>query len=303
MRLDKLESRIKQHIVGQDQAVSAVVRAIKRGRAGVSAKRKPISFIFAGPTGVGKTELVKTIASDLFNSPDALIRLDMSEYMEKHAVSKIIGSPPGYVGYDEAGQLTEKIRRHPYSVILFDEIEKAHPDVMNILLQILDDGKLTDSHGKVVNFENTILVMTTNAGSSTGTGYAGFGTSSTAAAENKTEKALSEFLRPEFLNRIDEIITFRSLEESDFVEIARIMMNELASALAEKSITLKFTDAALAFIAKKAYSKKYGARNLRRFIQTSVEDRIAEEIISHYDNRLSAAAIDADENSLTFSFI
>ena len=303
LRLDKLESRIKQHIVGQDQAVSAVVRAIKRGRAGVSAKRKPISFIFAGPTGVGKTELVKTIASDLFNSPDALIRLDMSEYMEKHAVSKIIGSPPGYVGYDEAGQLTEKIRRHPYSVILFDEIEKAHPDVMNILLQILDDGKLTDSHGKVVNFENTILVMTTNAGSSTGTGYAGFGTSSTAAAENKTEKALSEFLRPEFLNRIDEIITFRSLEESDFVEIARIMMNELASALAEKSITLKFTDAALAFIAKRAYSKKYGARNLRRFIQTSVEDRIAEEIISHYDNRLSAAAIDADENSLTFSFI
>ena len=303
MRLDKLESRIKEHIVGQDEAVSAVVRAIKRGRAGVTAKRKPVSFIFAGPTGVGKTELVKTIANDLFNSPDALIRLDMSEYMEKHAVSKIIGSPPGYVGYDEAGQLTEKIRRRPYSVVLFDEIEKAHPDVMNILLQILDDGKITDSHGKTVNFENTILIMTTNAGSSTGSGYAGFNQSSTAAAENKTEKALGEFLRPEFINRIDEIVTFRSLDEKDFVEIARIMMNELAATLAEKSITLKFSDAALGYIANKAFSKKYGARNLRRFIQTNVEDKIAEEIISHYDNRLAAIAIDANDGGLTFNFI
>ncbi len=303
LRLDKLETRIKQHIVGQDEAVSAVVRAIKRGRAGVTAKRKPVSFIFAGPTGVGKTELVKTIASDLFSSPDALIRLDMSEYMEKHAVSKIIGSPPGYVGYDEAGQLTEKIRRHPYSVVLFDEIEKAHPDVMNILLQILDDGKITDSHGKTVNFENTILVMTTNAGSSTGTGYAGFNQSSTTAAENKTEKALGEFLRPEFLNRIDEIITFRSLDEKDFVDIARIMMNELAAALAEKSIKVKFTDAALGFIAKKAFSKKYGARNLRRFIQTNVEDKIAEEIISHYEKKLEAIGVDATETELTFTFI
>ena len=303
MRLDKLESRIKEHIVGQDQAVSAVVRAIKRGRAGVTAKRKPVSFIFAGPTGVGKTELVKTIASDLFNSPDALIRLDMSEYMEKHAVSKIIGSPPGYVGYDEAGQLTEKIRRRPYSIVLFDEIEKAHPDVMNILLQILDDGKITDSHGKTVNFENTILIMTTNAGSSTGSGYAGFNQNSSAAAENKTEKALGEFLRPEFINRIDEIVTFRSLDEKDFVEIARIMMKELAATLAEKSITLKFSEKALEYIANKAFSKKYGARNLRRFIQTNIEDKIAEEIISHYDNKLAAISIDVGEDNLTFNFI
>ncbi|MBQ8510742.1 MAG: AAA family ATPase [Clostridia bacterium] len=303
LRLDKLESRIKGHIIGQDQAVSAVVRAIKRGRAGVSSKRKPVSFIFAGPTGVGKTELVKTIASDLFNSPDALIRLDMSEYMEKHAVSKIIGSPPGYVGYDEAGQLTEKIRRHPYSVVLFDEIEKAHPDVMNILLQILDDGKITDSHGKVVNFENTILVMTTNAGSSGGSSTAGFGGTQTSQAENKTEKALSEFLRPEFINRIDEIITFRSLEEADFIEIARIMIGELKGALAEKSIVVKCTDAALALIAKKAFSRKYGARNLRRFIQTEVEDKIAAEIISRYENPLAAVAIDSDGEALTFNYI
>lgn len=303
MRLDKLEVRIKEHIVGQDEAVKAVVKAIKRGRAGVSAKRKPVSFIFAGPTGVGKTELVKTIANDLFDSPDALIRLDMSEYMEKHAVSKIIGSPPGYVGYDESGQLTEKIRRRPYSVILFDEIEKAHPDVMNILLQILDDGKITDSHGKTVNFENTILIMTTNAGSSTGSGYAGFNQSSSSANENKTEKALGEFLRPEFINRIDEIITFNSLSEQNFIEIARIMMKELANTLADKSITLKFSEKSLEFIAQKAFSKKYGARNLRRFIQTNIEDKIAEEIISHYESKLSAIAIDADETALTFDFI
>ena len=303
LRLDKLESRIKEHIVGQDQAVSAVVRAIKRGRAGVSYKRKPVSFIFAGPTGVGKTELVKTIAADLFNSPDALIRLDMSEYMEKHAVSKIIGSPPGYVGYDEAGQLTEKIRRHPYSVVLFDEIEKAHPDVLNILLQILDDGKITDSHGKVVNFENTILVMTTNAGSSTGSGYAGFGSTGATMAENKTEKALSDFLRPEFLNRIDEIITFRALEEPDFIEIARIMIGELGKALADKSITVRCSEAALALIAKKAFSRKYGARNLRRYIQTEVEDKIAAEIISNYSRQLTAVGIDADGDALTFSYI
>jgi ATP-dependent Clp protease ATP-binding subunit ClpC len=303
LRLDNLEARIKKHIVGQDQAVSAVVRAIKRGRAGVSYKRKPVSFIFAGPTGVGKTELVKTIASDLFNTPDALIRLDMSEYMEKHAVSKIIGSPPGYVGYDEAGQLTEKIRRHPYSVVLFDEIEKAHPDVLNILLQILDDGKITDSHGRKVNFENTILVMTTNAGSSSGSGYAGFGTNNKTQAENKTEKALSDFLRPEFINRIDEIITFRALDENDFVEIARIMLEELGKALADKEISVKYTEAALQFIAKKAFSRKYGARNLRRFIQTEVEDKIAAEIISHYNIKLTAVAIDAGEESLTFNFI
>ncbi|MCI8388591.1 MAG: AAA domain-containing protein [Clostridiales bacterium] len=303
LRLDKLEARLKEHIVGQDEAVSAVVRAIKRGRAGVSYKRKPVSFIFAGPTGVGKTELVKTIATDLFNSPDALIRLDMTEYMEKHAVSKIIGSPPGYVGYDEAGQLTEKIRRKPYSVVLLDEIEKAHPDVLNILLQVLDDGKITDSHGKVVNFENAILVMTTNAGSSTGSGYAGFGTNAASMAENKTEKALSEFLRPEFINRVDEIVTFRALEEADFVEIARIMIGELQKALEEKQIIVRCTDAALAVIAKKAFSRKYGARNLRRYIQTEVEDKIAAEIISNYTKKLEAVGIDADGDNLSYSFI
>ena len=302
LRLDKLESRIKEHIVGQDEAVSAVVRAIKRGRAGVSSKRKPVSFIFAGPTGVGKTELVKTLAADLFDSPDALIRLDMSEYMEKHAVSKIIGSPPGYVGYDEAGQLTEKIRRHPYSVVLFDEIEKAHPDVMNILLQVLDDGKITDSHGKTVDFSNTVLVMTTNAGSQTGNGYAGFGNGGS-QTENKTEKALSDFLRPEFINRIDEIITFRPLEEKDFIEISRIMINDLAKALAEKDITVKCSEEALGLIAKKAYSRKYGARNLRRRIETDVEDRIAAEIISSYQKKLTGVAIGAKDGELTFDFI
>ena len=301
LRLDKLESRLKEHIVGQDEAVSAVVRAIKRGRAGVSYKRKPVSFIFAGPTGVGKTELVRTLAADLFDSPDALIRLDMSEYMEKHAVSRMIGSPPGYVGYDEAGQLTEKIRRHPYSVVLFDEIEKAHPDVMNILLQILDDGKITDAHGKAVSFENTVIVMTTNAGSQTGNGFAGFSGGSSQEV-NKTEKALSDFLRPEFINRIDEIITFRSLDEKDFVEIARIMIGELSKALSEKNIALKCSDDALALIASKAFSRKYGARNLRRYIQTTVEDRIASEIISNYQAGLCAVAIGAADGNLTFDF-
>ncbi len=302
-RLDKLEERIKSHIIGQDKAVNAVVRAIKRRRAGVSAKRKPVSFIFAGPTGVGKTELVKTIASDLFHSPDALIRLDMSEFMEKHAASKLIGSPPGYVGYDEAGQLTEKIRRHPYSVILFDEIEKAHPDVLNMLLQILDDGKLTDSHGKAVNFENTIIVMTTNAGSSVGSASAGFGGTVTDRSEQKTEKALAEFLRPEFLNRVDEIITFRPLEEEDFGAIARIMLEELKTALAEKPLKLVYTDAAVAYIAKKAFSRQYGARNLRRLIQTEIEDVIASELISRYENAPEAVGVDSDGESLKFDYL
>ena len=304
LRLDKLESRIKEHIVGQDEAVKAVVRAIKRGRAGVTSKRKPVSFIFAGPTGVGKTELVKTIARDLFNTPDALIRVDMSEYMEKHAVSKIIGSPPGYVGFDEAGQLTEKIRRHPYSVVLLDEIEKAHPDVLNILLQILDDGKITDSHGRVVDFSNTILVMTTNAGSSVGSARAGFGGSESATlAENKTEKSLSEFLRPEFINRIDEIITFRPLEKEDFARIAAIMLGELRDALAERDLKFAWTDAAAELIAEKSYSRKYGARNLRRYIQTEVEDKLASEIISRYDNNLIAASLDARDGVLVFDLI
>ncbi len=303
LRLDKLEARIKEHIIGQDAAVSAVVRAIKRSRAGVTSKRKPVSFIFAGPTGVGKTELVKTIANDLFNTPDALIRVDMSEYMEKHAVSKIIGSPPGYVGFDEAGQLTEKIRRHPYSVVLLDEIEKAHPVVLNILLQILDDGKITDSHGRVVDFSNTIIVMTTNAGSSVGSARAGFGGETVSLAEAKTEKSLSEFLRPEFINRIDEIITFRALEESDFTAIASIMLRELADALAERDVKFTFTKAAAALIAKNSYSRKYGARNLRRYIRTEVEDKLAEKIIADYEKKISMAALSVRDGSLAFDLL
>ena len=303
IRLDKLEIRIKEHIIGQDAAVSAVVRAIKRSRAGVTSKRKPFSFIFAGPTGVGKTELVKTIANDLFNTPDALIRVDMSEYMEKHAVSKIIGSPPGYVGFDEAGQLTEKIRRHPYSVVLLDEIEKAHPDVLNILLQILDDGKITDSHGRSVDFSNTIIVMTTNAGSSVGSARAGFGGETETLAEARTEKSLSEFLRPEFINRIDEIITFRSLEEEDFAAIASIMLGELRDALAEKDISFTFTRQAAALIAKNSYSRKYGARNLRRYIRTEVEDKLAAEIIKGYDKNITMAAVSVRDGALAFDLL
>ena len=282
-RLNGLETRLKSRLVGQDEAIDAVVRAVKRSRVGISYKRKPVSFIFAGPTGVGKTELVRTLAMDLFDTPESLIRLDMSEFMEKFAVSRIIGAPPGYVGYDEAGQLTEKIRRKPYSVILFDEIEKAHPDVMNILLQILDDGKITDAHGREVNFENTIIVMTTNAGSNLNISALGFTESETKVAENKTQKALADFLRPEFLNRVDEIITFNSLSEDNFAEISKIMLNDLKKALNEKNISFTFTDEAANIIAKKAYSKKYGARNLRRFIQTEVEDKMANLIIESRD--------------------
>ena len=297
-QIDRLESRLKERIIGQDEAVSAVARAIKRNRAGIAYKRKPVSFIFAGPTGVGKTELVKTLANDLFHSPETLIRLDMSEFMEKHSVSRIIGAPPGYVGYDEAGQLTEKIRRRPYSVILFDEIEKAHPDVLNILLQILDDGRVTDAHGKTVNFENTVIVMTTNAGSDHSAALAGFAQSETATGNDRTEKALSTFLRPEFLNRVDEVITFRSLDEKDFEKIAGILMGELTQALAEKHIALKTTDAAKSFIAKKSFSRKYGARNMRRFIQREVEDRLAELIIADYAHTYTQALVDSDGNAL-----
>ena len=286
-----LEERLKKHIIGQDRAVEAVVRAVKRNRAGVSYKRKPVSFIFAGPTGVGKTELVKTLAADLFDSPETLIRLDMSEFMEKHSVSRIIGAPPGYVGYDEAGQLTEKIRRRPYSVVLFDEIEKAHSDVLNILLQILDDGRITDAHGKTVNFENTVLVMTTNAGSDNTSALAGFGASGESSADARTQKALSAFLRPEFLNRVDEVITFRALEESDFVRIAAILMDELKSALAERGITLSYTEKALGIIAHESYSRKYGARNMRRYIQSNIEDALAERIIADYTQSITQARV------------
>ena len=291
-QIDKLEARLKEHIIGQDAAVEAVARAIKRSRAGIAYKRKPVSFIFAGPTGVGKTELVKTLANDLFHSPETLIRLDMSEFMEKHSVSRIIGAPPGYVGYDEAGQLTEKIRRRPYSVVLFDEIEKAHPDVLNILLQILDDGRITDARGKTVNFENTVIVMTTNAGSDRSSALAGFSTGTAAMEQDKTQKALEAFLRPEFINRVDEIITFRSLDEQDFRRIARIMMEELKLSLAEKEITLLYTDAVLSRIAEQSFSRKYGARNMRRYIQREIEDRLAAQIIADYKKQFTAAKID-----------
>ncbi len=298
-KIDKLEERLKKRIVGQDEAVSAVTRAIKRSRAGISYKRKPVSFIFAGPTGVGKTELVKTLANDLFNSPETLIRLDMSEFMEKHAVSKIIGAPPGYVGYDEAGQLTEKIRRRPYSVILFDEIEKAHPDVLNVMLQILDDGRITDSHGKVVSFENTVIVMTTNAGSDKSANLAGFANDSRVASAQKTEKALETFLRPEFINRVDSIITFRALSEDDFTKIVKIMLNELVDVLNEKGIELTYTDDAAQYIAKNSYSGKFGARNMRRYIQNNVEDKLAELIIADYSRKITKARICIRDKELT----
>ncbi len=290
-QVDRLESRLRAHIIGQDKAVSAVARAVKRNRAGVSAKRKPVSFIFAGPTGVGKTELVKTLANDLFHSPETLIRLDMSEFMEKESVSRIIGSPPGYVGYDDAGQLTEKIRRKPYSVVLFDEIEKAHPDVLNILLQILDDGRLTDAHGKTVNFENTVIVMTTNAGSDRVTATIGFAGTDESREEDATMKALSTFLRPEFINRVDEVITFRALDRKDFVAIARIMLDELCDSLAEKSLTFRYTDDAAAMVAERSYSQKYGARNMRRYIQRHVEDPLAEAVIADYNHSLTQALL------------
>ena len=296
-RLEHLADGLRARIVGQDEAVDAVARAVRRSRVGISYKKKPVSFIFAGPTGVGKTELVKTLASRLFDTPDALIRLDMSEYMEKYAVSRIIGSPPGYVGYDDAGQLTEKIRRKPYSVILFDEIEKAHPDVMNILLQILDDGRLTDAHGREVNFDNTVIVMTTNAGSVTNDNTAGFRADEKSAAETRTEKALLSFLRPEFINRVDEIITFRSLDEGDFERIAAIMLGDLVRALGDRDITLVYTEEALHLIAKKSYSRKYGARNMRRYIQTHVEDAIANTLISGYSDNITAVTLYTEEEN------
>ena len=281
-RLSCLEERLSGRIIGQEEAISAVARAIRRNRVGVSYKRKPVSFIFAGPTGVGKTELVKVLANELFSTPETLIRLDMSEFMDKFSVSRIIGAPPGYVGYDDAGQLTEKIRRRPYSVVLFDEIEKAHPDVMNILLQILDDGRVSDAQGRVVSFENTVIIMTTNAGSSRMSNMAGFAENQHTAAHDRTMKALSEFLRPEFLNRVDEIITFHTLTQENFTSIAALMMGDCAAVLSDRGIKLTWTDNALKLIAEKSYSSKYGARNMRRYIQTEVEDRVASEIISNH---------------------
>ena len=293
-----LADRLKAHIVGQDEAVEAVSRAIRRKRVGISTKRRPVSFIFVGPTGVGKTELVKCLADDLFDSVDSLIRLDMSEYMEKHTVSKLIGSPPGYVGYDEAGQLTEKIRRKPYSVVLFDEIEKAHPDVMNVLLQVLDDGRITDAQGRTVNFENTVIVMTSNAGSEGRVGGLGFGRTDQDMVKEKTMKALREFLRPEFLNRVDEIITFNHLTEENFLGIADIMLAELQQSLADRGLSVNFAPEIRQYLVKEAYSVTYGARNLRRIIQRSLEDPISEKIIDSFENPISSIYIRIENDQI-----
>ncbi len=297
-RLAKLEERLEAHVIGQDEAVKAVSAAIRRGRVGISPKRKPVSFIFVGSTGVGKTELVKQLAADLFDTPESLIRLDMSEFMEKHAVSRIIGSPPGYVGYDEAGQLTEKIRRKPYSVVLFDEIEKAHPDVLNILLQVLDDGRITDAHGRTVNFENTVIVMTTNAGSSTKVGSVGFGRTANEQGKDRAMKALNDFLRPEFINRVDEIVYFNQLSEDNFKGIAVLMLKELVGTLKEKEINFTWDDTLLDYLVKKSYSAAYGARNLRRLIQKELEDAIAVRLIEGYQNPVSQLKAVSDGEKL-----
>ena len=298
-RLSGLAGRLKAHIIGQDEAVNAVCAAIKRSRAGLQSKRKPVSFIFVGSTGVGKTELVKRLAADLFNSPESLIRLDMSEFMEKFSVSRIIGSPPGYVGYDEAGQLTEKIRRKPYSVVLFDEIEKAHPDVMNILLQILDDGRITDAQGRTVNFENTVIVMTTNAGSDKRTGSVGFNMSADEQGKEKAVKALNDFLRPEFINRVDEIIYFHRLTEENIRAIASLMLEDLRTAMAERGTALTWDERVIAYLAEKGYSATYGARNLQRLIQKDIEDAIATEIIDNRKGAASAVSLTVSDGKIT----
>ena len=297
-RLSHLEDRLKSHIIGQDQAVAAVAAAVRRGRVGISPKHKPVSFIFVGSTGVGKTELVKQLAEDLFNSPDALIRLDMSEFMEKHSVSRIVGSPPGYVGYDEAGQLTEKIRRKPYAVILFDEIEKAHPDVLNVLLQILDDGEITDAHGRKVNFENTVIVMTSNAGSSTKEGTVGFGRTVSEQDREKAMKALEQFLRPEFINRVDEVICFNRLTEENFKGIAAIMLKELQDSLRDKGITFTYEPSLVDYLTEKSYSITYGARNLRRRIQKDLEDPMATRIIESYETPITQIRARAQDGAV-----
>ncbi len=301
-RLKGMEDRLKAHVIGQDEAVDAVCASIRRSRAGISPKRKPASFLFVGPTGVGKTELVKQLALDLFDSPDALVRLDMSEYMEKHTVSRLIGSPPGYVGYDEAGQLTEKIRRRPYSVVLFDEIEKAHPDVLNALLQILDDGRLTDAQGRVVSFENTVIVMTSNAGSATGGTPAGFGRTVSQQSKERAMKALEDIMRPEFLNRIDEIIAFNQLTEADFRRISSIMLGELRDTLSDKGIRLTWDDSLLDWLTEKSFSIKFGARNLRRLIEKEIENPLATAIVTG-DRPLTGAYLRAADGKMVLETI
>ena len=298
-RLAELDQRLRAHVVGQDEAIAAVSAAIRRNRVGISPKHKPVSFIFVGPTGVGKTELVKQLADDLFNAPESLIRLDMSEFMEKHSVSRIVGSPPGYVGYDEAGQLTEKIRRKPYSVVLFDEIEKAHPDVLNVLLQILDDGQITDAHGRKVNFENTVIVMTSNAGSdSKSAGAVGFGGSADDQGRERTMKALRDFLRPEFLNRVDEIVCFNHLTKENFSGIARIMLDELKTSLSEKGFAFRYDDALVDYLVEKSYSLTYGARNLRRLIQKELEDPVAARIIDSFEHPIAQISATAQDGAV-----
>ena len=302
-KLAGLEDTLKKKVIGQDEAIKVIAAAIKRNRVQISPRRRPASFIFVGPTGVGKTELVKQISAELFSTPETLIRLDMSEFMEKHSVSRIIGSPPGYVGYDEAGQLTEKVRRKPYSVILFDEIEKAHPDVMNILLQILDEGRITDAQGRTVNFENTVIVMTSNAGSERKGGSIGFGKEKGDATREKVMKALSEFLRPEFIGRVDEVAVFNSLTEEDYVKIADLLLSELSESLSEKLIDFKWTDEVKAYLAKKAHGGSRGARDLRNLIRKEIEDEIANIIIDNADSLVTAIAAEIKEEKLVLSHI
>ena len=297
-KIKHLKEALSKRVIGQDEAVDKVAKAIKRTRVQLSKRRRPASFIFVGPTGVGKTELVKVLGEELFDATEPLIRVDMTEYMEKHSVSKLIGSPPGYVGFDEAGQLTEKVRRRPYSVVLFDEIEKAHPDVMNILLQILDEGRINDSQGRSVSFENTVIVMTSNAGSTDRDTGVGFNKTDSDIAKDKAMKALRDFLRPEFLGRIDEIVVFNPLTEENFAGIAGLMLDEMKSPLEEKHISLRYTDEALKTIAHKAYGKKLGARDIRRVIRNEVEDKIAELLIDKGEGAVSAVAISADNGEI-----
>ena len=297
-RLADLDKKLKSKVIGQDKAVDLVSAAIRRGRVNISPRRRPASFIFVGPTGVGKTELVKQLANELFDTPETLIRLDMSEFMEKHSVSRIIGSPPGYVGYDEAGQLTEKVRRKPYSVILFDEIEKAHPDVMNILLQILDEGKITDAQGRTVAFDNTVIVMTSNAGSERADSALGFGKTAADASSEKAMKALREFLRPEFIGRVDEVVVFRPLTQEDFEKIAVLMLSELEEPLRDKDISFSYTDEAVKLIAEKSVGGTRGARDLRNFIRRNVEDKIASMIVESVDNPIHSVTVDVDDGEL-----